>query len=312
MRVLVTGAAGFFGVQLCNDLLVKGHYVVGVDNLFTGQNERIEVMRPQPNFVFVRSSATDCALLQNLVHEHNLDAILSLATVPLESSLVAPGFSSSEIWRLGLALAEVSRLIPELRIIHVSSSEVFGDCVGGILEESSPRRPKTPYASAKAAVDLLLHSYIESFGINATIFRPFNAFGPLQNKYDFSALIPRVARKISLGEDIVITGDGNQTRDFVSLNSISMALIALAEHPTQPIQREYNFGSGEEISVNTIVNWLLEIDGAQKSQIRYVEARSGDVMRHRGSHSLFLDEFGISPEPLSLAALQRLLKVEAP
>lgn len=307
MKILISGVAGFLGSAAARVLLVNGHDVYGVDNLFTGRASNLEPLFSFPNFNFFRSSASDHSFLRDVVGEFNVDVFLSMATVPLESSLKAPVFSSQEIWSLGLAAAEVSRANPGMKLVHVSSSEVFGDCRSGSLTERSERNPKTPYAAAKAAVDHLISSYRQSFGINSVVFRPFNAFGLRQNDSDFSALIPRTLRKLQAGEEILVTGDGSQTRDFVSVDSICLGLLALVETQSKSPEPEYNFGSGVEVSALQVVHWILDACAKPDHPIRFVASRAGDVIRHKGGHELFLRDFGVSASPLDYMRISDLV-----
>jgi UDP-glucose 4-epimerase len=152
------------------------------------------------------------------------------------------------------------------------------------MDEAHPCMPSTPYAASKLGGDYVVLSYRETYGADATIVRPFNNFGPRQNAGTYAGIIPIIIGRALRGEQIVIYGDGEQTRDFVFVRDTADAAVRIYEEPATR-GRIINVASGQETSVNTLVRELLaELDCDRP--VVHEAARPGDVRRHCGAIEL--------------------------
>jgi UDP-glucose 4-epimerase len=182
---------------------------------------------------------------------------------------------------MAAVLCELARSNAYETLVHFSSSEVYGTAVELPMAEDHPMIPLTPYAASKAAADHIVRSYVETFGIDAVIVRPFNNYGPRQNEGSYAGLVPIVVRAALAGDEVRIFGDGKQTRDFVYVSdTVEGTLLAFAT----PAARgsAVNLASGTETTVIEVVETIFDVMGVPM-RIRYEEARPGDVRRHLGS-----------------------------
>ncbi|TSA56687.1 NAD-dependent epimerase/dehydratase family protein, partial [bacterium] len=178
-------------------------------------------------------------------------------------------------------------------LIHFSSSEVYGTSQRVSMSEDHPIRPTTPYAASKAASDMLIQSYHKSFGIDCSIIRPFNIYGPRQNMGSYAAIIPITIKRLLAGERPVVFGDGSQSRDFTYVTDVVRAAIDVYKQPdTRGLV--VNIGSGEEVTVQQLVCLIREALG-YNSPIMYKAARPGDVQRHMANSYLAKDLIDYSP-----------------
>ena len=291
----MTGGAGFIGSHLCDRIVLQGpSELVVIDNLFLGKESNLEQARATcSNFTFYRKSLADKECLKAIVAKHQPDVVFNLAVIPLPKSLEDPEWVSDENWRMTLNLCEFWRKGMFNTLVHCSSSEVYGDAVEVPMSESHPLAPRTPYAASKAATDHLVLSYVTTFGLNAVIVRPFNNYGPRQNKGGYAGLIPIVIDRTSKEEVIEIHGDGEQTRDFIYVEDTAEAIVHVYQS-SGTRGKVFNLCSGKETSVNTIVGKLLEITNS-KVPVRHTELRPGDVHRHCGDAGLARETFEFSP-----------------
>lgn len=214
-RVLVTGGAGFIGSHLVDRLVEEGpETIVVVDNLSLGKKRNLaHAIKKFPIQLYV-IDASDFITMQRLADVTHPDIVFSLATPPLPQSLAEPLWSSEMIFRLGAVMCELARALG-FKLVHVSSSEVYGDGRYFPMDEKHPLRGTTPYATSKAGADLLLGSYQKTFGIKAVIARPFNIYGPRQNWEQYAAVIPKTMKRILVDNlPPIVQGSGEQTRDF--------------------------------------------------------------------------------------------------
>jgi UDP-glucose 4-epimerase len=295
-NVLVTGGAGFIGSHLCERIAADspGRLVV-VDNLFLGKEENLSgARRRYPGLELYRQDAADYDAMAAIVTSHGIEVVFNLAIVPLPASLVNPRWTVDHNVALSTVAAELLRLGLYETLVHFSSSEAYGSASYVPMDEGHPCRPSTPYAASKLAGDYVVLSYRETYGIDATILRPFNNFGPRQNAGTYAGIIPIVLNRALRGEPIEIYGDGEQTRDFVFVRDTAEAAVRMYETPATRGQI-VNIASGVEVSVNRLVRELLDALGIDVP-ILYEPARAGDVRRHCGATKLARELIGFEPQ----------------
>jgi UDP-glucose 4-epimerase len=194
---------------------------------------------------------------------------------------------------LTLTMCELARNDLFKTLIHFSSSEAYGTSISGPMDENHPLNGTTTYAASKAAEDLLIFSYCRTFGIDASIIRPFNNYGPRQNEKSYAGVIPLTIKRLLNGMAPVIYGDGKQTRDYLYVTDTANAAIDIFKHKNTR-NRVLNIASGTEISIRYLVEFIKNYLGCNK-QIVYEAERPGDVRRHIANIFLAEDLIGFHP-----------------
>jgi UDP-glucose 4-epimerase len=303
-RVLVTGGAGFIGSHLVDRLLAGGATVVVVDNFFLGKRENLaDAVATGGPLEILYEDACDQAAIREILERHEIQDVFNLATKALEYSFVNPRGAFAVNTDSALALAELLRKGHYERLVHTSSSEVFGTAVERPMTEDHPRNPTTPYAAGKAAADLLLASYVRSFGLDIRILRPFNNFGPRQNWGSFAGVVPRTIDRLRRGLPPIVHGDGSQGRDFVYVEDVAEGLLAVAESPGAR-GADLNIASGVETPIRDVIKALCDVAGFDGEWIRE-ERRQADVDHHVGDASRLARLTGFRPRTSLEDALEK-------
>ena len=299
---LVTGGAGFIGSHLVDGLLASGaRHVVVVDNFFLGKETNLAPARRAhvAALAVQREDAADYAAMRVIVERERPELVFNLATKALLYSFFNPAGACRVNLDIALTLAELLRGGAFGRLVHLSSSEVYGSAERVPMDERHPMLAETSYAAGKAAADLLLMSYFNMFGLDISILRPFNNYGPRQNAGDLAAIIPLTIGRIARKEAPVIEGDGLQTRDFIFVGDTVQAILALAAQDGLAGQ-VLNLGSGRETSIREIVETIAAVM-EYRGEFARAPARKADVRRHCADVTLARRRIGeIATTPLSV------------
>lgn len=272
MRVLVTGAAGFIGANLCRELMSRPDIkeVTGLDNLSTGYAANLD--RTGVNLVV--GSILDRKLLGEVVG--GCDAVVHLAARPsVPRSLQDPVASHEANVSGSLAVLEACRR-EAVYVVAASSSSVYGAVATLPKHEDLAPRPLSPYAASKLAAESYLLAYQAAFGLPALALRFFNVYGPLQAAgHAYAAVIPAFIDAALQGEPLVINGDGQQTRDFTFVGTVVGVLAdAVCRQVTSP--DPVNLAFGTRTPVIELARRITELVGAPAT-IEHRPARTGDV-----------------------------------
>jgi len=280
-RFVVTGGAGFIGSHLVDALLARGAARVAVvDNFFLGRDENLASARALggSRLRVYRDDASSLLTMGAVIDAEKPDVVFNLATKALAYSFFNPAGALEVNVQLATTCLELLRKGAYGRLVHLSSSEVYGTAQTVAMDETHPLLAETTYAAGKAAADLAVLSYVRMFGVDATIIRPFNNFGPRQNDETYGAVIPLTVRRILSGEQPVIEGTGEQTRDFIYVLDTVDAIVRLVKsgsHRGEAI----NVGSGREVTIAYMIETIGRILDYQGDVLRAPE-RSADVRRH--------------------------------
>jgi UDP-glucose 4-epimerase len=277
VTILVTGSAGFIGSHLIEKLYwgTEGTKTIGIDDFSLGKN------KPRCNkMIKGRVQTIDPEEIKNA------DCIFNLAVSPLPQSLIEPKENWDNNVEILMAILEGMRKYNDkAKLVHISSSEALGTLDSHSKDaqtETFLLQPRTVYASSKAACDHLALSYEKTYGMDIKIARPFNAYGPGQNDGSYAALVPLTIKKILAKKLPIVTGDGQQTRDFSYVDDTVNGILAVAKHGYRG--EIYHICSGKEVSVLTIVEIIARIMGWDKG-FNLRTNRSADVLRHKGSYA---------------------------
>jgi UDP-glucose 4-epimerase len=293
--VLVTGGAGFIGSHLVDRVIKEEpENLVVVDNFLLGKESNLKDARENyPNLRIYNQDASDYEIMSKIMKNEGIDVVFNLAIVPLPASLTKPRWTFEENVNITLSICELARNNYFDTLVHFSSSEAYGTCEYAPMDEKHPLNGTTPYAASKAASDQLVFSYCMTFGIDASIIRPFNNYGPRQNEGSYAGVIPITIKRILNDEAPVIYGDGKQTRDYIYVSDTANATIDMYNFKSTR-NKILNIGRGKEVSVETLIKIIAKYLNCEKT-IVYERERPGDVRRHIANIYLAEDLIGFKP-----------------
>jgi UDP-glucose 4-epimerase len=291
MKVLITGGAGFIGANLARRLVERGDTVVALDDLSTGRRANL---RDHERLTFIRGSILDAGALD--VAAQGVDAIVHLAAKASVPESVRDPISSHAVNVAGtIEVLEAARRAGAPHVVLASSSSVYGNDPTPKKHERISPRPLSPYAASKAATEAYAEAYHYSYDIPVLTFRFFNVFGPLQPaNHVYAAVIPAFVAATVAGQPLTMHGDGKQTRDFTSIDSLT-AVIADGLQRRVISPAPVNLAFGAKMSLLDLVVYLEDISG-RALPVHHVEARAGDV-RHSSADCTQLRELFPDVEP---------------
>jgi UDP-glucose 4-epimerase len=306
--ILVTGGAGFIGSHLVDALVrEEPEKLVVVDNLYLGKDENLmEASEIYPSLSIYHQDIADYDAMQRIMEKEEIEVVFNLAVIPLPASHEKPAWTFRHNNDMVTTICELARNDAFQTLIHFSSSEVYGTSIYAPMDENHPLNGRTTYAASKSAGDLLILSYRHTFGIEASIIRPFNNYGPRQNDKSYAGVIPITIKRILNGENPVIYGDGKQTRDYLYVTDTANAAISI--YKTQSTRnRVLNIASGKEISIEYIINSISNYMRCE-NDIVYLPERPGDVRRHIANVFLARDMIGFTPTVSFEEGLERTIE----
>ena len=271
MRVLVTGGAGFIGSHFVKRLAVAGEDVVVLDKLtYSGNVANLQGCDVE----FVRGDICDGDAV--LEAAEGCDAIVNFAaeTHVDRSILGAAEFIETDV--LGTYVLLEQARTSGARLVQVSTDEVYGDVPPGVSSrEDDSLRPSSPYAASKAGGDLQVLAAVRTYGVDASITRGSNTYGP--NQYP-EKILPLFITNALDGEPLPLYGEGTQTRDWLYVEDHCAAIeLVLREGAAGEV---YNVGAGEELENRDLTRRILEHTGADASLVRHVADRPGHDVRY--------------------------------
>ena len=274
-RYLVTGGAGFIGSHIVARLVQDGAVVRVVDNLSTGQIQRLDRVRSA--IEWVQGDLSDEAVAKKVVD--GMDFVVHQAAVPsVQRSLLDPLGTNQANVVATLNLLESSRRAGIRRFVYAASSSAYGDTEVLPKNEDMPPNPMSPYALQKFVGERYCKLYYDLYGLETVALRYFNVFGPGQDPHsEYSAVIPRFISYLLGNRPITIFGDGEQSRDFTFIENVVEANL-LALSAVNSAGKMCNIGCGERITLNQLVA-TLEEELHVKAQVIHLPSKLGDV-RH--------------------------------
>jgi nucleoside-diphosphate-sugar epimerase len=291
MRVIVAGGAGFIGGHVCRTLLERGHEVTCVDNLVTGSRRTVEALATNPRFRMIEADVSAAPVLdaEVILHLASPASPVDYDRLPLET-LAA---NSTGTWRL----LEIARETGA-RLTYTSTSEIYGDPLvhpqpEGYWGNVDPVGPRSCYDEAKRFGEALISSMRRVHGVRATIVRLFNTYGPGMRADDGRA-IPEMISAALEGRDLVVHGDGRQTRSFCYVDDLVAGLLLVALDPAADGDI-VNIGNPDEITIRDLATEIIRVSGSG-SRLRFDLRRPGDPERRRPDISRISERYGWRPE----------------
>ncbi|MDP9329296.1 MAG: dTDP-glucose 4,6-dehydratase [Actinomycetota bacterium] len=290
-HVLVTGGAGFIGSHLVDALLARDHSrVTVIDRLsIGGSRSNVEQHDDDPRFEFVLADVNDAGTVGDLVESSDV-VVHAAAESHVDRSIDDPRpFFESNLLGTQTVLEAVRR--HGRRMLMISTDEVYGpgDPDGGLFDEDSPLRPRSPYAASKAAADLLCQTYVATYGTDVTLVRGTNAFGPRE----IERVVPTYTVCALEGRPVPVYGRGKQRRQFVHVLDWVRAVTTVLD-AGEP-GAVYNIGEGHELENLELARRICDVAGADRAQISFVPDRPGHDFRY-GVSSERLLALGWRPE----------------
>lgn len=276
-KTLVTGGAGFIGSHLVDELLSSGHEVIAVDNLRNGSKKNLELALANSNFNFIEGDILDKALCDKTLQ--NIEIVYHLACLGVRHSIHSP-IENHQVNASGiLNVLEAARINRVKKFFYISTSEIYGKTDSFPIKETNNTQPITIYGSGKLAGEHYTNSYNECYGLDTTVIRIFNNYGPRAHyEGDCGEVIPRAIVNILYDKPPVIFGDGSITRDFFYVKDTARILTDLMNYK-ELTGNTYNLGTGVEITIKHLLESILKLMPEHGVKIQYLEDRPADVPR---------------------------------
>ncbi len=295
MNLLVTGGAGFIGSNFIHYILGRypSYRIINLDLLtYAGNLENLKAVEGRENYTFIKGNINNRELVDYLLKTYKINVIVNFAAEShVDRSIIEPDvFVKTNV--LGTqTLLDAAKENNISKFIQISTDEVYGSLgESGYFTEETPLAPSSPYSSSKAAADLLVRSYYETYGMNISITRCSNNYGP----YHFpEKLIPLIVTNALQGKELPIYGDGMYVRDWLHVTDHCSA-VDLVLH-TGKSGEVYNIGGHNEKTNNEIVEMIIERLGVSRNLVKYVKDRPGHDRRYAIDPTKIKQELGWAP-----------------
>jgi len=273
MKILVTGGAGFMGNNFVRHMLSSSHDIVNLDAMKKEANPKNISGIKAANYSFIKGDITNAADVAKA--SSGVDVIINYAAeTHVDRSISNPRpFLESNVFGVLQLLEAVRRM--DIKFIQIGTDEVYGTIDVGSFSEKTPINPRNPYSASKASADILIQSFIETYGIDAVMTRSCNNFGPRQNPEKF---VPMMITNVLLGKKIPIYGSGKNVREWIFVEDHCSAIEFILK---KGVSGElYNIGSGNEKTNIEVAKTVLSLMGKSERAIEFVKDRPGHDFRY--------------------------------
>jgi len=294
-NILVTGGAGFIGSNFVRMALSEqpDTFIVNLDKLtYAGNLENLDGFLDKPNHKFVKGDICDGALVEKLIEEHKIEAIVNFAAEShVDRSITVPKIFIETNIKGTLTLLEAAREKKIKRFIQISTDEVYGELGGeGKFTEQTPYHPNSPYSASKAAADHLVRAFGHTWALPYNITNCSNNYGPYQFP---EKMIPLMINNALNNKELPVYGDGLHIRDWLYVYDHCTAVWKVLKEAAP--MKTYNIGGCNEKTNLDVVHLILERLGKPKSLIRHVTDRPGHDRRYAIDASRIMNELGWEP-----------------
>jgi NAD dependent epimerase/dehydratase len=306
-KALITGADGFIGSHLTELLLEKGYKVKALAqyNSFNSWGW-LEDIPANTNLEIVTGDVRDPHFCKEIVK--GVDIVFHLAAlIAIPYSYVAPDSYIDTNVKGTLNICQAAKENGNIRVIHTSTSEVYGTAQYVPIDEKHPLQAQSPYSASKIGADAIAMSFYNAFGLPLTIVRPFNTYGPRQSS---RAFIPTIITQIASGVKHIKLGDLRPTRDFNYVKDTCLGFLAIAESDGT-IGKEINIASNSEISVEDtliLIQEIMKIDVEFITDQQRFRPENSEVFRLWGDNSLIKGLTGWKPKVSIKEGLKETIK----
>jgi len=274
-KILVTGAAGFIGSAFVKVAIKNKLKIVVVDKLsYAGDLARLKEVKNK--IKFYKADIKNRPVIEKILKTEKPDAIINFAaeshvdrSITDASAFIETNIKGTQV------LLDAAKKFSVNRFVHISTDEVYGDIEKGEFFEDFPLKPNSPYAASKAAADLLIKSYIRTFGFPAIIVRPSNNYGPWQYP---EKLIPLAISKIIKNQKVPVYAQGKNIREWLFVEDCAKGILSVLKNGKDG--EIYNFGSGFEKQNIDVIKTILKLLKAPHSTIEFVKDRPGHDIRY--------------------------------
>jgi len=285
-KIIVTGGSGFIGSNLVNYLINKKYYVINIDKLTYSSNKYDKNSLSKKNYKFLKIDINNKKKIKSVLNKYKPDCIFNLAAeTHVDRSIDSPHqFIYSNI--LGVfnileVIKEYNKNNKKIKLIHISTDEVYGDIKSKKSDEKFPYNPSSPYSASKASADHLIRSYIRTYNLPAIISNCCNNYGPFQFP---EKLIPKIISNILSNKSLPVYAKGQNSREWIYVNDHCDALYKI--YKRGKIGESYNVGSNDNLKNVNIVKIVLQIFKkkgfkiGKKVKIKFVKDRPGHDFRY--------------------------------
>lgn len=293
MKIFVTGGAGFIGSEFIRLVLSlnKGYAILNYDNLtYAGNLANLKSVAEDPAYEFAKGDICDAAAVESAMA--GCDSVVHFAAEShVDRSIYEPSAAIQTNVTGTFVLLQVARKVGVKRFLHISTDEVYGDmAAGAFADENSSIRPSSPYSASKAGSDLLVASYVRTYGLPAIVTRSSNNYGPFQFPEKF---LPLLITNALEDKPLPIYGDGKQQRDWLHVRDNCLGLLAVLERGR--IGEVYNIGGSDIVENLDMARRLLRIMGKPETLLSYVTDRPGHDRRYALNCEKIERELGWKP-----------------
>ena len=295
-KIIVTGGSGFIGSNLVKFLLKKNYFVINIDCLkYSANPYNTKNLNKNKNYVFYKLDINNKNKITKILKKYKPDAIFNLAAeTHVDRSIDKPyNFIHSNILGTYNLLESILAYKKKIKLIHISTDEVYGDVAKGRSDEKSAYKPSSPYSSSKASADHLVKAYIRTYKISAVISNCCNNYGP--NQFP-EKLIPKLIFNIINNKSLPIYGKGMNSREWMHVQDHCEALLLI--YLKGKIGENYNIGSGTNVKNIDIAKKLLKITKNKstkvnkKTKVIFVKDRPGHDIRYALNNKKIIKKLG--------------------
>ena len=287
-KFIVTGGSGFIGSNLVNYLLKKKYFVINIDKLsYSAHPFNVKKFLKNKNYVFFKTDINEKKKIIKILNRYKPDGIFNLAAeTHVDRSIDAPSeFIKTNFLGVYNLLEAIlfyeKKNKKKIKLVHISTDEVYGDIIKGRSDEKFPYNPSSPYSATKAGADHLIKAYIRTYKISALISNCCNNYGP--NQFP-EKLIPKLIYNLLHNKALPIYGRGKNSREWIHVQDHCEALLLI--FLKGKLGQSYNIGSGQNIQNIDIAKKLLKLAKnksakiGKKVKIKFVKDRPGHDFRY--------------------------------